>query len=90
MLVAFAMVAACLGWNANIVRQRRALLAEEQWILVRGIEPQPWVRRLMGDEPVQLLLWLRQPSTEELDRAERLFPEARVSSAIFRYPGRDD
>jgi hypothetical protein len=93
-LLAFSIVAIWLGWNANIVRQRRAMVAEEQWV---GLNPTklptpnlPWVRRLMGDEPVRILATAHEPSNEELNRARGLFPEAKVIPRFFRSPSRDN
>ena len=59
MFVLVTVLGVWLGWNASIVRQRQAARAEflnEGWELNRDGSPDPirlpWIRRLLGDEPV--------------------------------------
>lgn len=81
-LTATSVLTGWLGWNARYVRERRALLVGKQWETLRGGKlPTPsisWIRRMMGDEATQFLLFEYEPSPEQFDRATRLFPEATI------------
>lgn len=93
LLVATGVVALPLAWlahNANVVRQRNAILAQftgggPLWIgdAIRG-DPKPaelpWIRRALGDHQVPALFWEREYGVESafIRRLRKLFPEARI------------
>jgi hypothetical protein len=93
LLVAMLVVGASFAWvahNANLVRQRNAMrsgfditgscfLSFHDKLL--GPEHRlPWLRRALGDEPIERLLYVanRDPNGCELSRARALFPEAEI------------
>ena len=77
-----------LGWNVHVTNARKARLklieeSGSQWYgndpLPREIQPAaiPWIRRLLGDQPVQAIRLVNRPDTEQRE-IEALFPEANV------------
>jgi hypothetical protein len=95
LLVLVALFCGWLAWERHLVLQRRAarerftrhevtLLAAAEWSPLPGSAPLeratiPVVRRLLGDEAVQIIYVPRTFDQSESERAARLFPEARVS-----------
>jgi hypothetical protein len=79
---------AYIGWQANIVRERRALLnslrtaggGDFTALLYNKARPPPppWLRRILGDETVELLLVPPTTDEEAMARIHRLFPDTRV------------
>jgi hypothetical protein len=70
--------------EVKIVRERRALL-DKLLVLHHGIysldankDATPWLRRLLGDEPVDELLIPTEVSDEDAREIEAAFPEARA------------
>jgi hypothetical protein len=88
LLVAMLVVAVTLAWvarNARIVRERQAMLRQFSGRLfivhrlVREPVELPWIRRLLGDEPIPALYDdLAEPEREQVQRLRGLFPEARI------------
>jgi hypothetical protein len=76
---------AYLGWQATIVRQRRAELERTVDLQVVGIDATDkegiisFVRRLLGDKRVATIM-KRRTDQLELERLRRIFPEARVEA----------
>jgi hypothetical protein len=84
-----AVVCGYVGWQAKIVRQRRAMGVEINNMQGPGalmaadktFYPDctvPWVRSLLGDEPVSTIELPSTVSTEYRDHIRALFPEARL------------
>ena len=87
---------AWVAYNTNLVRQRNAMRSGfRSGFSVPGAScflhrvadqplgpghPLPWLRRALGDKPVQRLLYMpdRDPDGSELRRAEALFPETEI------------
>lgn len=95
LLVAFIVLALPLSWaayNANLVRQRRALRqmldqgdgsTREIAVVVNGTVPLevPWIRRVFGDFPAAGFWWDNKNDGGDrmtLERMHRLFPEATI------------
>ena len=73
---------AWVGWQAKIVRDRKAKLAEIEAVVGRGaiflVTPPsnlPLHRRIFGDEEIEAL-WLKV--SMQTDDIQKLFPEARI------------
>ena len=94
LFVAVTVIACFLGWQVNIVRQRRVILdtigrANEgvKYNLRGGLfrrfdEPSvPFWREWLGDKPVlNIVLWEYEPFTpSEIETIKQLFPEAVVT-----------
>jgi len=90
MFIVITLIACYLGYYANIVHRRHYVVHQfhdrqaVQFSQQNGRPPVqiPWVRRLMGDEPVQAIYLHRYaggvtPEDEEL--LKQTFPEADVS-----------
>jgi hypothetical protein len=79
---------AYVGWQAKIVRDRRALLdsikaaggGDETAMFYNSASPPPppWLRRILGDETVELLLVPPATNEETMARIHRLFPDTRI------------
>jgi len=78
---------AYVGWQAKVVRERRALLdslkaAGGGAIPVFHYEyippPPPWIRRVFGDETVEELLVPPKTDEETMARIRHLFPGAHI------------
>jgi hypothetical protein len=77
-----------VGWQAKIVRDRRALLdsikaaggGDETAMFHNNASPPPppWLRRILGDETVELLLVPPATDEETMARIHRLFPDTRI------------
>jgi hypothetical protein len=97
LLVAFTAVAACmLMWNVQIVRERRAALAEwaerldsggfnEGWVKGQNIDLGPgnelsWIRTWLNDSPLYCLQFQDDTHQSVLETAAALFPEAKLIS----------
>lgn len=88
LLLVVAGLACWLGWNLQVVEQRRATRqSEPNWSFVETINPNiapdppatiPWVRRIMGDVAVQRILMDVAVPSENANRAAQVFPEAQV------------
>ena len=95
LLVVTAVIAGPCAWvayNANIVRQRKAMEAEFVLISNSSLhfvgrlggqmrkQSLPWLCRALGDEPIEALSYMadRDPDGSELRRARELFPEAEI------------
>ena len=80
MAVAFGYV----GWQAKIVRERRAELnraVDTRLVGIDGTDDEghiPWIRRILGDERVGSTKMLVGTDPGELDRLRVLIPEAKV------------
>jgi hypothetical protein len=94
MFVLVTAVALWLGWELRIVRQRRAAVAElrgdpsAQVFTVMDYEipfdmnddmpTVPWLRRFLGDVPVELIRYPAGRNESDKRRLKTLFPEADV------------
>jgi hypothetical protein len=77
-----------VGWQAKIVRERRALLdsikaaggSDLTDVLHNSAipPPPPWLRRILGDQTVEVLLVPATTNEETLARIHRLFPDTLV------------
>jgi hypothetical protein len=81
-----------IGWEAKIVRDRRALLS---WLLDNGgglMESDPsvpdvsWIRRAMGDHSVAAINLPRGISRLQVDRMKAAFPES-AFGFMTEFPG---
>jgi hypothetical protein len=98
MFVLVTAVALWLGWELNIVRQRRAALDElgnNQAVHVftdiqldtsEGRVGVPKLRMLLGDQPVALIRFDAGQPESELSRVKELFPESDVGYRASPYP----
>jgi hypothetical protein len=72
-----------VGWQAKIVRERRALLdsikAAGGYVTAArdnvGPPPPSWLRRILGDETVQILVVLPTTNSRTIAEIRRLFPD---------------
>ena len=77
-------VGAYVGWQAKIVRQRRAELnrvVDARLVGIAGNDDErviPWIRRVLGDQRVESIKMLVGTDASELDRLRVLFPEAKI------------
>jgi hypothetical protein len=97
MLAAFTVVAACMGWlrwNVQVVRERKAALAEwgdsldaggfnEGWVKGQNIDLGPGnklsrLRTWLSDAPLYCLQFHDDTEQSVLEYAARLFPEAKL------------
>ena len=75
---------AYIGWQAKIVRERRAELNRTVDARLVGIADNdeervnPWIRRVFGDQRVASIRMLVGTSEAELVRLRVLFPEAKI------------
>jgi hypothetical protein len=72
-----------VGWQAKIVRERKAMLSHIWKVNRRALWSEtrmsvPWVRRLLGDYPVRLIELPRHADLEEPQQIQALFPEATI------------
>ena len=73
-----------IGWQAKIVRERRAELnraVDGRLFGIAGSDERraiPWIRRVLADQQVFSILMPVGTDRSELDRLRALFPEARV------------
>ena len=73
-----------VGWQAKIVRERRAELnrtVDARLVGIAGNDEErviPWIRRVLGDQRVGSIKMLVGTDVAELDRLRVLFPEAKV------------
>lgn len=98
LLVAMLVVALLLAWVAHttdFVRERKTLLQKFSGRLSvvheAGVSTKPkelpWIRRMLGDEPIPALVDdLAEPDGEYVRRLRRLFPEARIMLRQEQYP----
>src|SRR6187397_1591966 len=78
-----------LGWNVNLVRQRKIARASVHeaggglcgWAEGQGSPKLPWIRRALGDTSV-LVMWTSSTSRDEYSRLQRLFPEATINPTL--------
>ncbi|HEV2971400.1 MAG TPA: hypothetical protein VGY55_15605 [Pirellulales bacterium] len=83
-VVFLSLLCAYVGWQAKIVRKRRAELSRVVDTRLVGIDDTdeegiiPWIRRVLGDERVWSIKMLVGTDAAELDRLRVLFPEAKV------------
>jgi hypothetical protein len=79
-----AVACAYLGWQAKIVRERRAELSRVVEMRLVGIDGSdeeriiPWIRCALGDKRVASIKMLVGTDAAELDRLRILFSEAKV------------
>jgi hypothetical protein len=92
LLVATTIIAGPCTWvayNANLVRQRKAIRSRigiPGYCFLDGSlgpgpgHPLPWLRRALGDEPVERLVYIanRDPDGSELRRARAWLPETEI------------
>jgi hypothetical protein len=75
---------AYVGWQANVVRARRAELNRTVDARLVGIADNdeerviPWIRHVLGDQRVGSIKMLVGTDAAELERLRVLFPEAQV------------
>jgi hypothetical protein len=79
---------AYVGWQAKIVRERRALLdqieaaggGDETAVFYNSASPPPppWLRRILGDETIELLLVPSTTDEETMARIHLLFPDTQI------------
>jgi hypothetical protein len=77
----FALPLGYVGWQAKIVRERTAWLRTHQW-QEGDYSRLPFVRRWLGDFPVEILWISTPPNDSERQMAISLFPEAIVEEPI--------
>jgi hypothetical protein len=79
-----AVASAYVGWQAKIVRERRAELnrtVDTRLVGIAGNDEErviPWIRHVLGDQRVGSIKMLVGTDAAELDRLRVLFPEAKV------------
>jgi hypothetical protein len=71
------------GWQAKIVREREAMLSHIWAVNRSGLWTEtrmtvPWLRGLLGDHAVPLIELPRNADSEERERIQALFPEAKL------------
>jgi hypothetical protein len=87
-----------LGWQAKIVRDRRAMIDRvvsidngfRMKIDFRMTEPAvsvPWIRRLLGDEAIDYIDLPLDTEIEERQRIRAAFPEAHIVGVYPRISG---
>jgi len=79
LFIVMTVVCVWLGWNLNIVRERklaRAAIERERWELINGGETS-WIRSALGDQRIERIV-RRYPPSQDLSLARACFPEARV------------
>ncbi len=82
---------AYVGWQAKIVRERkimarRIMAVDKGFVYVNPTQPShivaassiPWIRRLLGDEPVSMILLPIVTGPTTRGEAQAVFPEAAV------------
>jgi hypothetical protein len=87
LLAAFVGAAAWLGWNAYVVRERRAALAElranpEVGISLSDVRGISWVREQMGDRTVATISYETDQAKAHVGSLRHLFAEAAVRRAV--------
>jgi hypothetical protein len=87
LLIAVTIFCVWLGWQVQIVRERKACL---RWIAINNhqfaepLSPSPpryalsWHRRMLGDSGLMLLILRAEITDADLKRLQRAFPEATV------------
>jgi hypothetical protein len=94
MFVVISLIACYLGYHANTVHGRRRMRQQyDEYSAVQFSDtngpPQvqiPWIRRLMGDAPVQVIYLHRYAggvTGEEQELLKRTFPEAELSEVYM-------
>lgn len=92
LFVVITLIAVCLGWQASIVCERQALLAEGKarglWSPDYGHDSHGWlnglsVRRMMGDKPVPFFIVWDNIEPYDYSTLISAFPEARLYYAII-------
>jgi hypothetical protein len=87
LLALLTIIAVWLGYTAHVVRSRRVIVAQSDRYMIRvhdenGVSAESnslsWMRRLMGDRAVDIILIRGKPSDEETNNLKALFPEASV------------
>jgi hypothetical protein len=74
-----------VGWQAKIVRERRAELnrvVDGRLYGIAGSDERraiPWIRRVLADQQVYSIMMPVGTDRSELDRLRALFPEAKVA-----------
>ncbi len=74
-----------VGWQAKIVRERRAELnrvVDGRLYGIAGSDERraiPWIRRVLADQQVYSIMMPVGTDRAELDRLRALFPEAKVA-----------
>jgi hypothetical protein len=82
-----------VGWQAKIVRERRAELNRVVDGRLFGIASSdetraiPWIRRILADQQVYSIMMPVGSDRAELDRLRSLFPEAKI--AVWKQADRD-
>src|SRR5262245_12436106 len=103
LLLVVTALAIWLGYNVNVVRQRKAMLAELRDVPIEDLKagkfiwvrvartpndlrpillrraPMPevsFLRRQLGDEPIDMIDFALRPPDAEFDAVAKLFPEA--------------
>ena len=87
LFVVMTLVAVWLGWQASIVRERNALIAEG-WLWPFESKDQVWsIRELMGDKRYRVMILKDGMSAEQFARTQKVFPESQVRHArdAFRF-----
>ena len=80
------LVGSYVGWQAKIVRERKAELNRVAKKYLIGIEESdqamtiPWLRRILGDVTVDFIAVPAETPRDEIDRLHALFPESRVTA----------
>jgi hypothetical protein len=80
-----AIVCGYVGWQAKIVRERRAELnrvIDGRLFGIAGSDERraiPWIRRVLADQQVYSIMMPVGSDRAELDRLRSLFPEAKVA-----------
>jgi hypothetical protein len=79
MFVVTTVLCVWLGWNVNIVRERkmaRAAFERERWEFIGG-SGLSWIRTALGDQRIERIV-RRYPPRQDLTHARACFPEALV------------
>lgn len=90
LIAVLTIVAVWLGYTAYVVRSRRVIVAQNDRYVIRAHDENrgsaeanslSWMRRLMGDRAVDVILIRGKPRDEEMNDLKALFPEASVIAA---------
>jgi hypothetical protein len=78
---------AYVGWQAKIVRERRAMrdsildaggYITDLWFIPR-LPPPSWLRRILGDETVEILVVPDETDEQTIAEIRRLFPDTKIA-----------
>ena len=94
LLAVITIVAALLGWQTHVVRERQALrksISERGGAILsdRSIHREdqlPWYRRLLGDQGVRFIFLPQGCSDAEKDQSKAVFSECEHIAVLENFP----